>query len=210
MLGRISDGGHESALSANGRAASAARLLGYVKTNLRHSDGSAKIAALQGVGAHPIFVDNAQHADEQEVGLRRVFDVASRGDTLAVVSLYELGTSLRAVLSVVDNLHARGIDLLSIEDGINTSSGASDPIFNTFAAVSSYVHRVRSERIKNGISIAHGKGVRSGRVLDMAKVDSAMELVKAGVPPREVAARVGLGASTIYREMRRLGVERPL
>ncbi|MDL2409615.1 helix-turn-helix domain-containing protein [Rhizobium calliandrae] len=35
-----------------------------------------------------------------------------------------------------------------------------------------------------------------------------MKLVSAGTSPTEVARQLGLGRSTIYREMRRLGVSR--
>jgi transcriptional regulator of acetoin/glycerol metabolism len=35
-----------------------------------------------------------------------------------------------------------------------------------------------------------------------------MKLVSAGTPPAEAARQLGLGRSTVYREMRRLGVSR--
>ncbi|MGF6178676.1 transcriptional regulator of acetoin/glycerol metabolism [Ensifer sp. 4252] len=44
--------------------------------------------------------------------------------------------------------------------------------------------------------------------LDMKKVDAAMKLVGAGTSPVEAAKQLNLGRSTIYREMRRLGVSR--
>ncbi|WP_442196398.1 helix-turn-helix domain-containing protein [Sphingobium xenophagum] len=36
-----------------------------------------------------------------------------------------------------------------------------------------------------------------------------MKLVEASISPTEAARQLGIGRSTIYREMRRLGVERP-
>ena len=42
-----------------------------------------------------------------------------------------------------------------------------------------------------------------------ASVDAAIKLVEAHVTPTEAARQIGIGRSTIYREMRRLGVARP-
>ncbi|MDX3810643.1 MAG: helix-turn-helix domain-containing protein [Bosea sp. (in: a-proteobacteria)] len=43
----------------------------------------------------------------------------------------------------------------------------------------------------------------------MSKVHAAIKLVEASISPTEAARQLGIGRSTIYREMRRLGVERP-
>ncbi|MGX1501072.1 transcriptional regulator of acetoin/glycerol metabolism [Labrenzia sp. MBR-25] len=36
-----------------------------------------------------------------------------------------------------------------------------------------------------------------------------MKLIEANVSPAEAARQLGIGRSTVYREMRRLGVSRP-
>ena len=63
---------------------------------------------------------------------------------------------------------------------------------------------------RDGIAAARAKGKLPGRQpLDMSKVDAAIKLVEARISPTEAARQLGIGRSTIYREMRRLGVERP-
>jgi transcriptional regulator of acetoin/glycerol metabolism len=42
-----------------------------------------------------------------------------------------------------------------------------------------------------------------------AKLDAAMTLIAANTYPSEAARQLGLGRSTLYREMRRLGISRP-
>src|SRR3546814_18511469 len=44
----------------------------------------------------------------------------------------------------------------------------------------------------------------------MSKVHAAIKLVEASISPTEAARQLGIGRSTLYREMRRLGVERPI
>jgi len=47
------------------------------------------------------------------------------------------------------------------------------------------------------------------RPIEADKVSAALKLVAASVPPAEVARQLGLGRSTIYREMKRVGMARP-
>jgi transcriptional regulator of acetoin/glycerol metabolism len=44
----------------------------------------------------------------------------------------------------------------------------------------------------------------------MSKVDAALTLIEANTSPAEAAKQLGLGRSTVYREMRRLGISRPV
>lgn len=55
------------------------------------------------------------------------------------------------------------------------------------------------------------KGKLPGRQpLDMKRVEAAIKLIEAKTPPAEAARQLGLGRSTVYREMRRLGIQRPV
>jgi transcriptional regulator of acetoin/glycerol metabolism len=50
------------------------------------------------------------------------------------------------------------------------------------------------------------KGKNPGRQpLDKGKIEAAIKLVESSVSPAEAAKQLGLGRSTVYREMRRLG-----
>ncbi len=73
-----------------------------------------------------------------------------------------------------------------------------------------FERRLISERTKDGVAAAKAKGKQPGRQpLNMKKVETAIKLVEARTSPAEAARQLGIGRSTIYREMRRLGVSRP-
>jgi DNA invertase Pin-like site-specific DNA recombinase len=106
-------------------------------------------------------------------------------------------------------LKDRGIGLVSLEEKIDTSSAAGELIFHVFGAIAHFERRLISERTKDGIAAARAKGKRPGRQpLDMKKVEAAIKLIEAKTPPAEAARQLGLGRSTIYREMRRSGISR--
>jgi DNA invertase Pin-like site-specific DNA recombinase len=96
------------------------------------------------------------------------------------------------------------------EEKIDTSSAAGELIFHVFGAIAHFERRLISERTKDGVAAARAKGKRPGRQpLDMKKVEAAIKLIEAKTPPAEAAKQLGLGRSTVYREMRRLGISRP-
>ena len=127
---------------------------------------------------------------------------ARRGDTLAVVRLDRLGRSLAELLATVAALKERGIALLSLEEKIDTSSAAGEFVFHVFGAIAHFERRLIAERTKDGISAARAKGKRPGRKpVDSEKVRAALKLVDAGLSPTAAAKQLGLGRSTVYREM---------
>lgn len=115
------------------------------------------------------------------------------------------------MLTTVETLRSQGIALVSLEEKIDTSSAADKLIFHVFRAIAHFKRRLISERTKDRIAAARAKGRQPGRQpLDISKVDGAIKLVEARIFPAEAVRQLGIGRSTIYREMRRLGVERPM
>jgi DNA invertase Pin-like site-specific DNA recombinase len=72
-----------------------------------------------------------------------------------------------------------------------------------------FERRLIAERTKNGIAAARARGKRPGRQpLDRDRAEAALKLVAAGLPPTAAARQVGLGRSTVYRELRHTGADR--
>ena len=114
------------------------------------------------------------------------------------------GRKRAALAGAVELLRARGIDLLSLEQNINTASAAGELVFHVFGAIAHFERRLIAERTKEGIAAARARGKRPGRQpLDTDKIAAAIKLVQAGLSPTAAARQVGLGRSTVYRELGR-------
>jgi len=184
-------------------------ILGYARVSTGDQDVTGQTMRLEQVGAIKVFTDVMSGRSMDRPGLAELLAYARHGDALAVVRLDRLGRSLGELLTTVKELHTSGIALLSLEEKIDTSSAAGELIFHVFGAIAHFERRLISERTKDGIAAARAKGKRPGRQpLDMSKVDAAIKLVEARTSPTEAALQLGLGRSTIYREMRRLGITR--
>ena len=99
-------------------------------------------------------------------------------------------------------LKLKQIDLVSLEEKIDTSSAAGELIFHVFGAIAHFERRLIAERTRDGIESVRAKGKRLGRPpLDNEKLEAAFQLLQAGTSPQEAAKHLGIGRSTLYREL---------
>jgi DNA invertase Pin-like site-specific DNA recombinase len=186
------------------------QILGYARVSTGDQDVAGQTMRLEEAGAAKVFTDVMSGKTMHRPGLVDLLIYARPGDTLAVVRLDRLGRSLGELLTTVTMLRERQIALLSLEEKIDTSSAAGELIFHVFGAIAHFERRLISERTKDGIAAARAKGKRPGRQpLDMDRVEAAIKLIEAQTSPTEAARQLGLGRSTVYREMQRLGINRP-
>ncbi len=184
-------------------------ILGYARVSTGDQDAAGQTMRLEQAGAIRVFTDVRSGKSMDRPGLAELLTFARVGDTLAVVRLDRLGRSLGEMLTVVDQLKARGIALLSLEEKIDTSSAAGELIFHVFGSIAHFERRLIAERTKDGIAAARARGKLSGRrPLDPEKAKAALKLVEAGLSPTDAARQLGLGRATVYREMALVGFRR--
>jgi DNA invertase Pin-like site-specific DNA recombinase len=184
-------------------------VLGYARVSTSDQDVAGQTMRLEQAGAIKVFADVRSGKSMDRPGLTELLTYARKGDTLAVVRLDRLGRSLAELLAIVEQLKARGVALLSLEEKIDTSSAAGELIFHVFGAIAHFERRLIAERTKDGIAAAPARGNRPGRQpLDVDKVQTALKLVQAGLSPTKAARQLGLGRSTVYREVAAAGLSR--
>jgi DNA invertase Pin-like site-specific DNA recombinase len=186
-------------------------ILGYARVSTGDQDVAGQTIRLTEAGAIKVFTDVRSGRSMDRPGLAALLDYARTGDTLAVVRLDRLGRSLAELLTTVTMLKQRGIALLSLEEKIDTSSAAGELVFHVFGAIAHFERRLIAERTKDGIAAARLRGKLPGRQpLDADRVSAALKLVVAGLSPTNAARQTGLGRSTVYREVKRSGLQHPL
>jgi DNA invertase Pin-like site-specific DNA recombinase len=182
-------------------------ILGYARVSTGDQDVAGQTLRLTQAGAIKVFTDVRIGRSIDRPGFMALLDYARSGDTLAVVRLDRLGRSLAELLTTVVMLKERGIALLSLEEKIDTASAAGELVFHVFGAIAHFERRLISERTKDGIAAARARGKRPGRQpLDPNRITAALKLVSVGLSPTEAARQLGLGRSTVYREINRAGI----
>ena len=184
-------------------------ILGYARVSTGDQDVAGQTMRLTEAGAIKVFSDIRSGKTMERPGLEALLAYARDGDTLAIVRLDRLGRSLGELLTTVAMLKERGIALLSLEERIDTNSAAGELVFHVFGAIAHFERRLIAERTKDGIAAARARGKRPGRQpLDPVKIAAALKLVKGGLSPTVAARQLGLGRSTVYREVSRAGIAR--
>lgn len=175
-------------------------ILGYARVSTSEQNTSPQSERLKEAGAIRVFEDVISGKQFERAGLTELIDHARPGDTLCVVRLDRLGRSLKELLETVDDLKSRGINLISLEEKLDTSSAAGELVFHVFGAIAHFERRLISERTKDGIAAARKRGKKPGRPsLDKETVSALQKLIGAGLTAGQAAKQLGIGRSTAYR-----------
>jgi DNA invertase Pin-like site-specific DNA recombinase len=69
------------------------------------------------------------------------------------------------------------------------------------ASLAEMERELTAERTRAGLEVARQLGRKGGRKRQMtdSKIESAKKLLATGVPPRDVAANLGISVPTLYR-----------
>lgn len=174
--------------------------LGYARVSTAEQDAGVQRDRLEAAGAIRVFEDVISGRKFDRSGLIALLDHARPGDSLCVVRLDRLGRSLKELLEIVDELRGRQINLISLEEKIDTSSAAGELIFHVFGAIAHFERRLIAERTKDGLARARKRGRKPGRPkIDKDTVDAALKLIEAGLSAGQAAKRLSIGRSTLYR-----------
>ena len=131
---------------------------------------------------------------------------AGRVATVAVWRLDRLGRTAKGLTALFDELRERGVNLVSLRDGLDLSTPAGRLMANVLASVAAYETEVRAERIVAGQAAARARGVRFGRPVGTGrriKVTAEQEMMvrrlKAeGSKVAAIARATGLSRPTVY------------
>lgn len=125
-------------------------------------------------------------------------------DLVAAWSVHRLGRSLQDLLTILGELHAKGVDLYLHQQGIDTTTPGGKALFQMLGVFAEFERAMIVERVKAGLARARDKGTRSGRPIGRPRVEifkehRIRELRRKGVGLLEIAREVGCGTSVVQR-----------
>jgi DNA invertase Pin-like site-specific DNA recombinase len=129
-----------------------------------------------------------------------------RFDALAVTKLDRLARSVRHLTALAAELEALGIDLVVLDQSIDTSTPAGRLLFNVLGSIAEFERDLIRERVSSGIAAAKRRGVRLGRpaALTAETAQRVARLHGCGQSVRAIAKLLGIGKDVVAREVARL------
>lgn len=182
----------------------AGQKVGYARVSSFEQNLDRQLDQLRAAGASQIYKEKISSSTRHRPQLEEVLRYLRKGDQLIVTSMDRLARSLVDLHTIVEVLVSRGVSVRFLREG-QTYSAKADPIaklmLGLMGSVAEFERSIIRERQAEGIAKAKARGVYKGRakVLNEEQVTQAREWVGAGIPKAEVARRLGIGRTTLYK-----------
>ena len=179
--------------------------IGYARVSTQDQKLELQTDALLQHGCEQIFKEKKSGKNKERPELEKMISQLRSGDTVVVWKLDRLGRSLRDLIDLVAEFKERGVDFVSLQDGINTATATGRFTFNIFASLAEFEREIIRERTKAGLDAAKARGRMGGRPAGLSKeaqgkaksakilYDSKLKTVE------EIAKQLGIGRATCYR-----------
>ena len=176
--------------------------IGYCRVSTVDQNLNSQLDALQGAGCEKIYSDTVSGKNLERAEFTRMIENLRKGDVLVVYKLDRLSRSLKDLIQTGTALGERGVDLISLNENIDTSTPTGKLIFHMFGAFAEFERDIIRERTAAGLKAARKRGVKGGRkkTLTPAQIKKLKALHQnPDVGVASLQKIFGVSRSTLYR-----------
>lgn len=178
---------------------------GYGRVSTQVQNEARQVEALlnQGIEREDIITDKASGKNTDRPGLKGLLEKVRAGDTVVVVSIDRLGRNTKDVLNIVEKLQGKGVKLVSLHEGFDTSTPMGKCVLTVLAGFAELERANILERQAEGIAIAKREGRFQGRrPKELPELEDIYNEWRRGDLSIVRAAKLlGVSRSTLYRRI---------
>jgi len=160
-----------------------------------------------GWNIHEEYIDqNFSGGNTKRPAFTAMMDAARKRkfDLLLVWKLDRLSRSLKDLIVTLDDLRAFGIDFVSYDNNLDTSTPTGKLVFQIVGAVAEFEKEIIRERVVAGLATARNKGKRLGRPpVSKYVYDQALKMRSEGLSFRNIGKVLGIDEGTIRKRARK-------
>jgi DNA invertase Pin-like site-specific DNA recombinase len=182
-------------------------LIGYARTSTfdQIAGFDAQRRDLKAAGCTKIFAEQVSSVAERDQ-LKAALDYLREGDVLVSTKLDRLARSMRHLIEIVDTVKGKGASLRILGMNLDTETATGRMMLQVLGAVAEHERASMLERQREGIARAKAEGAGPRR--RWPRQVKSRTLLAAGVNPTEVARKLRIGRSSVYRAMRERKIKR--
>ena len=120
--------------------------IGYTRVSTVSQTLDQQNAALEAAGVTKTFSDTMSGARDDRPGLAALMEYVREGDTVVVWKLDRLGRNTLHILETVKALTGLGVTLVSVTDGIDSSTAAGRMMIGVLGSLAEYERELTKER----------------------------------------------------------------
>jgi DNA invertase Pin-like site-specific DNA recombinase len=127
-------------------------------------------------------------------------------DLVATWSVDRLGRSLTDLLSILQCLRDKGVDLFLHQQGLDTSTTAGRAMFQMLSVFAEFERGIIRERVNAGLARARANGTKLGRRPVKPAVEARIRQLRAkGDGILKIGRKLGIGTSVVQRVVGAVG-----
>lgn len=182
--------------------------IGYARVSTREQHPESQHDALTDAGCDRIFVDRISGKLASRPQLDVALTMLRAGDQLVITRLDRLGRSLGHLIALSEQLRDGGVELVVLQQGIDTSTALGRMFFQMIGAIAEFEASLLSERTKDGLEAARARGRTGGQRPKLGKRQAHLARLmyeEVDLTGRrlhtveQIAAEFGVSRPTIYR-----------
>jgi DNA invertase Pin-like site-specific DNA recombinase len=164
-------------------------------------------AEARGVPAIEFVDEGVSGGRRSRPALDALLTAARRREIAAVacVKLDRIARSVGHLAALSEELQALGTDLVVLDQALDTATPSGRLLFHMLGAIAEFERDLIRERTRDGLAAARRRGKKLGRprALDCRARQRLHRLRRSGKSLRACAEMLGVGISTIHRELSR-------
>lgn len=137
--------------------------IGYVRVSTVEQHEDRQLVTMEKYNVERIFQEKISAKDTNRPELQAMLDFAREGDTIIVHDFSRLARSTKDLLQIVETLQAKGIQLISAKENLDTSTPTGKLMLTMIGAINEFERENLLERQREGIAEAKKRGAYKGR-----------------------------------------------
>lgn len=185
--------------------------IGYARVSKHSQTNDPQTDRLETAGCERIFIDVMTGTAAVRPEWDRCLDTLRPKDILVIVRLDRVGRSVKNLVEVMDSLGRRRIDLVVLDQAIDTTTPAGKLMFHLLAAIAEFERDLIRERTMDGLAAARARGRVGGRKPKLdARAQRTVKTMYAATGAdgkrlhtvQDIADAVGVHRTTVYDYLR--------
>ena len=174
--------------------------IGYARVSTPRQKLDAQLDALTQAGCLKIFTDQVSGVKADRPGWDQLTAYVRPGDTVVITELSRMTRSLMHLLEVVRDFEQCEIELISLQEHIDTSTATGRRFLAITGAMAQMERELKAERTAAGRAAAKARGRTGGRLrTDPDKLEQARILyLHSDKTAGDVCRTVGIGRRTLF------------
>jgi DNA invertase Pin-like site-specific DNA recombinase len=152
--------------------------IGYARVSTYEQNLDSQIDALHRAGCEKIISEKVSSRDQERTELKEILSWLREKDVLVCTKMDRLARSIRELLGIIDDLSNRNVNVIFLDQNIDTRQSSGRLIFHIFAAFAEFERDIIRERTLAGLMAARIRGKKGGRkkVLTGKKLETAFKM----------------------------------